>query len=100
MTSCSAGCVRPVTWTSATRTAGSPSSPSCATSRTRPSRPPYCAAWPTFLEEPSSFFYEGERPLGAEAFGDPFRRGLLRIARATSEAELGWLAETLAGLED
>lgn len=54
----------------------------------------------TFLEEPSSFFYEGERPLGAEAFGDPFRRGLLRIARATSEAELGWLAETLAGLED
>lgn len=54
----------------------------------------------TFLEEPSSFFYEGERPLGAEAFDDPFRRGLLRIARATSEAELGWLAETLAGLED
>lgn len=54
----------------------------------------------TFLEEPSSFFYEGERPLGAEAFDDPFRRGLLRIARATSGAELGWLTETLAGLED
>ncbi|MFD0338398.1 PadR family transcriptional regulator [Streptomyces sp. NPDC127117] len=53
----------------------------------------------TFLEEPSSFFYEGERPLGAESFGDPFRRGLLRIARATGEAELSWLGETLKELD-
>ncbi|MFE6676990.1 PadR family transcriptional regulator [Streptomyces sp. NPDC057729] len=52
-----------------------------------------------FLEEPSSFFYEGERPLGAEAFAGPFRRGLLRIARATSETELGWLGETLKELD-
>lgn len=52
-----------------------------------------------FLEEPSSFFYEGEQPLGAEAFEDPFRRGLLRIARATSQAELSWLGETLKELE-
>jgi DNA-binding PadR family transcriptional regulator len=56
-----------------------------------------------FLQEPSSFFYdydsEGERPLGAEAFDDPFRRGVLTIARATSEAELSWLATTLKDLE-
>lgn len=52
-----------------------------------------------FLEEPSSFFYEGERPLGAESFDDPFRRGLLRIARATSEAELDWLTATLKELD-
>ncbi|WP_329590309.1 PadR family transcriptional regulator [Streptomyces sp. NBC_01362] len=52
-----------------------------------------------FLAEPSSFFYEGERPLDAESFDDPFRRGLLRIARATSEAELDWLAATLEKLD-
>ncbi|MFF1838327.1 PadR family transcriptional regulator [Streptomyces sp. NPDC058231] len=54
-----------------------------------------------FLQEPSSFFYdaEGVRPLGAEAFDDPFRQGVLKIARATSEAELDWLATTLKDLE-
>ncbi|SCD73020.1 hypothetical protein GA0115234_1042242 [Streptomyces sp. DvalAA-43] len=52
-----------------------------------------------FLEEPSSFFYEGDRPLGAESFDDPFRRGLLRIARATGEAELSWLGATLKELD-
>ncbi|SCF94603.1 PadR family transcriptional regulator [Streptomyces sp. Ncost-T10-10d] len=52
-----------------------------------------------FLEEPSSFFYEGEQPLGAEVFEDPFRQGLLRIARATSQAELSWLGETLKELD-
>ncbi|MGW4898054.1 PadR family transcriptional regulator [Kitasatospora sp. NPDC004240] len=52
-----------------------------------------------FLAEPASFFYEGGRPQGAEEFDDPFRRGLLLIARATSEAELGWLRRTLVELE-
>ncbi|MGW2844675.1 hypothetical protein [Streptomyces sp. NPDC001108] len=42
---------------------------------------------------------EDDRPLGAESFDDPFRRGLLTIARATSEAELEWLATTLERLE-
>ncbi|MEY9872960.1 DNA-binding PadR family transcriptional regulator [Streptacidiphilus sp. MAP12-33] len=51
-----------------------------------------------FLREPSSFFYEGDRPLGAEELDDPFRQGLLTIARATSAAELGWLDATLARL--
>ncbi|MET4640407.1 DNA-binding PadR family transcriptional regulator [Streptomyces atratus] len=57
----------------------------------------------TFLQEPSSFFYDygsgGERPLGPEAFDDPFRRGVLTIARAASEAELSWLTTTLKHLE-
>ncbi|MGD3108702.1 hypothetical protein [Streptomyces sp. YGL11-2] len=51
-----------------------------------------------FLREPSSFFYEGERPLGAEEFDDPFRQGILQIARATSQAEVRWLNATLKAL--
>ncbi|MEU1406964.1 PadR family transcriptional regulator [Streptomyces sp. NPDC005728] len=52
-----------------------------------------------FLEEPASFFYDGDRPLAAEELEDPFRRGVLTIARATSRAELAWLRATLASLE-
>ncbi|KMS83715.1 MULTISPECIES: PadR family transcriptional regulator [Streptomyces] len=52
-----------------------------------------------FLEEPASFFYEGDRPLRAEELDDPFRRGVLTIARATSRAELAWLRDTLASLD-
>ncbi|MET7617599.1 PadR family transcriptional regulator [Streptomyces sp. NPDC005408] len=51
-----------------------------------------------FLEEPASFFYEGDRPLRAEELDDPFRRGILTIARATSEAELTWLRTTIRAL--
>ncbi|TXS47738.1 PadR family transcriptional regulator [Streptomyces sp. t39] len=52
-----------------------------------------------FLEEPASFFHEGERALRAEDLDDPFRRGVLLMARATTEAELTWLRATLADLE-
>ena len=48
-----------------------------------------------FLEEPASFFYEGERPLRAEEVADPYRRGMLLVARATSRAERGWLHQVL-----
>ncbi|MFI6492480.1 PadR family transcriptional regulator [Streptomyces sp. NPDC050564] len=51
-----------------------------------------------FLEEPASFFYEGDRPLSAEELDDPFRRGILTIARATSRAELTWLRATIDSL--
>lgn len=51
-----------------------------------------------FLEQPSSFFYDGDRALRAEELDDPFRQGVLTIARATSEAELGWLHTTLDAL--
>ncbi|WP_190134160.1 PadR family transcriptional regulator [Streptomyces longispororuber] len=51
-----------------------------------------------FLQEPVSFFYEGDRPLRAEEVEDPFRQGILTIARATSRAELTWLRKTLASL--
>ncbi|MEU3840155.1 PadR family transcriptional regulator [Streptomyces sp. NPDC028635] len=54
----------------------------------------------TFLQQPASFFYDGDRPVSAEELPDPFRRGVLTIARATSEAELTWLRETLASLGD
>ncbi len=51
-----------------------------------------------FLEEPASFFDDGDRPLGAEEVDDLFRRGVLVIARATPWPELGWLRETIASL--
>ncbi len=51
-----------------------------------------------FLEEPASFFYDGDRPVRAEELDDPFRRGILTVARATSRAELRWLRETLESL--
>lgn len=51
-----------------------------------------------FLEEPASFFYDGDRPLSAEELDDPFRRGVLTIARATSRAEVAWLRDTLTSL--
>jgi DNA-binding PadR family transcriptional regulator len=53
-----------------------------------------------FLEEPASFFYEGDRPLRAEELDDPFRSGILTIARATSQAELTWLRDTIASLDE
>lgn len=49
----------------------------------------------TFLEEPASFFYDGNLPLRAEDVADPYRRGLLLTARATSRAERTWLHEVL-----
>lgn len=52
-----------------------------------------------FLEEPASFFYDGDRPLSAEELDEPFRRGVLGIARAMSRAEPSWLRETLASLD-
>ncbi|MER7395374.1 PadR family transcriptional regulator [Streptomyces sp. NPDC000151] len=51
-----------------------------------------------FLSEPSSYFYEGDRPLRAQDLDDPFRQGILTIARATSKAELSWLRQTLTEL--
>ncbi|MGW0081114.1 PadR family transcriptional regulator [Streptomyces sp. NPDC003393] len=52
-----------------------------------------------FLETPSSFFYDGDRPVRAEELDDPFRRGILTVARATTEAELAWLRTTTDALD-
>lgn len=52
-----------------------------------------------FLETPAGFFYQDGRPLRAEEVTDPFRRGMLLVARATGTAERKWLRETLAALE-
>jgi DNA-binding PadR family transcriptional regulator len=48
-----------------------------------------------FLEAPASFFYDGDTPLRAEQVADPYRRGMMLTARATSRAERAWLHETL-----
>ncbi|MER5326639.1 PadR family transcriptional regulator [Streptosporangium roseum] len=53
----------------------------------------------TFLTQPASFFWDGDRPLRAADFDDPFRQGLFTIATATSRAEIRWLRDTLALLE-
>ncbi|WEB39507.1 PadR family transcriptional regulator [Streptomyces yunnanensis] len=49
-----------------------------------------------FLERPASFFHDGDRPLRIDDTDDPYRRGMLTIARATSRAERSWLREALA----
>ncbi|NDK23962.1 helix-turn-helix transcriptional regulator [Streptomyces sp. TR1341] len=52
-----------------------------------------------FLSEPASFFYDGSRPMRASELTDPFRRGILTVARATKIAEKAWLEEILQELE-
>ncbi|MCF3124081.1 PadR family transcriptional regulator [Streptomyces arenae] len=52
-----------------------------------------------FLDTPSSFFYRDGEPVRAEEAPDPFRQGMLRIARATTVEEKAWLDEAIAGLE-
>ena len=52
-----------------------------------------------FLEAPASFFYEDGAPVRAEEEPDLFRRGMLRIARATGTEEKAWLTEALAELD-
>ncbi|MFD4996390.1 PadR family transcriptional regulator [Streptomyces buecherae] len=53
-----------------------------------------------FLDTPASFFYRDGEPVSAEDAPDLFRQGMLRVARATSEAERAWLAEAIATLTD
>lgn len=50
-----------------------------------------------FLEQPASFFYDGGRPLRAADITDPYRRGILLSARATSRAERAWIRNVLDG---
>jgi hypothetical protein len=49
-----------------------------------------------FLEQPASFFYDGDRPLRAREMTDPYRRGMFVIASAASGAERAWLRDRLA----
>ncbi|WP_406009427.1 PadR family transcriptional regulator [Streptomyces sp. NBC_00637] len=51
-----------------------------------------------FLETPTSFFYAGGKPVRAEEAEDLFRQGMLRVARATGEAERTWLREAIERL--
>ena len=48
-----------------------------------------------FLEEPASFFYDGNRPPRAEDVADPYRRGMMLTARTISSAERRWLRQVL-----
>lgn len=48
-----------------------------------------------YLEQPASFFYDGDRPLRIADITDPYRRGILFSARATSRAERAWIRELL-----
>ncbi|MEU6766195.1 PadR family transcriptional regulator [Streptomyces sp. NPDC046853] len=52
-----------------------------------------------FLNTPASFFYRDDKPLSAEEAPDLFRRGMLRIARATGTEEKKWLSEAISTLE-
>lgn len=48
-----------------------------------------------FLSQPASFFYDGDRPQRVDDVTDPYRRGVLITARASSRAERAWLREIL-----
>ena len=48
-----------------------------------------------FLEQPASFFYDGDVPLRQSDVTDPYREGLFVIARAASTAERRWLGQML-----
>ncbi|MEU1002252.1 PadR family transcriptional regulator [Streptomyces tibetensis] len=52
-----------------------------------------------FLDAPTSFFYDSGRPVRAEEADDLFRQGMLRVARATGQAERAWLREAVEVLE-
>ncbi|MFD7245535.1 PadR family transcriptional regulator [Streptomyces massasporeus] len=52
-----------------------------------------------FLETPTSFFYASGKPVRAEEAEDLFRQGMLRVARATGEAERAWLREAVEVLD-
>ncbi|WP_406478808.1 PadR family transcriptional regulator [Streptomyces sp. NBC_01615] len=49
-----------------------------------------------FLTTPASFFYRDGEPVRAEETDDLFRQGILRVARATGEAERAWLTEAIS----
>jgi len=48
-----------------------------------------------YLSQPASFFYDGDQRLRADDLTDPYRRGILISARATSRAERAWLRDML-----
>jgi len=48
-----------------------------------------------FLDQPASFFYDGDIPLRQRDMTDPYREGLFVIAKATSSAERRWLKQML-----
>ncbi|MCT9077813.1 PadR family transcriptional regulator [Streptomyces fulvoviolaceus] len=52
-----------------------------------------------FLQTPTSFFYDAGKPVRAEQADDLFRQGMLRVARATGQAERAWLKEAIAELD-
>lgn len=52
----------------------------------------------TFLEGGKSFFNAQGKPVPVAEEKDPFRKGMLLIARETSKVEKQWLRETIAAL--
>lgn len=48
-----------------------------------------------YLDRPTSFFYDGDRPLYSAEITDPYRLGILISARATRDAERTWLRQQL-----
>ncbi|MFG2167694.1 PadR family transcriptional regulator [Micromonospora chersina] len=51
-----------------------------------------------FLDQPASFFATGDRPQRAAEQADPFRRGMLVMAKEISRAERSWLRATISEL--
>lgn len=52
-----------------------------------------------FYEKPASYFYDNGRPLRAADMTDRFRRGMIATAAVTKKADVQWLREVIAELE-
>jgi len=52
-----------------------------------------------FLEAPARFFSAGGKTMGSEDVDDPYRRGMIEIAKATRDAERTWLRSALANAD-
>ncbi|GAB3834108.1 PadR family transcriptional regulator [Dactylosporangium cerinum] len=51
-----------------------------------------------FLDAPATFFTQGGRRLSSADVPDPFRKGMIEVARATRDAERAWLTRTITEL--
>jgi DNA-binding PadR family transcriptional regulator len=52
-----------------------------------------------FMDTPGSYFYENGKPLRARDMADPFRKGMLKLAGVTSDADRSWLKAMVDQLE-
>ncbi len=51
-----------------------------------------------YIKSPKSFFTDGKKEIKSSELSDPFKKGMIHIAKETSKIEKRWLEETIASL--